>query len=157
MKCPFCHVPDTKVSDSRLTKDGFGIRRRRFCSSCRRRFTTYEWVQETLPVVKKKDGRREPFDRHKLLKGLTLACQKRPVSQEQLEEIVLGIERSLIDRGDPEVDSQEIGERIMEQLETLDRVAYVRFASVYRNFQDPHQFLLEIKRLLETDGHSPSP
>lgn len=156
MKCPFCHAADTKVSDSRTTKEGYGIRRRRFCGSCRRRFTTYEWVQETVPVVKKKDGRRETFDRQKLLKGLTLACQKRPVSQQQLEEIVQGIERTLIDRGEPEIDSQEIGERIMENLEKLDRVAYVRFASVYRNFQDPHQFLLEIKRLLETDAHPPS-
>ncbi|MHB1285003.1 MAG: transcriptional regulator NrdR [Leptospirales bacterium] len=157
MKCPFCSASDTKVSDSRLTGDGYGIRRRRFCEICRRRFTTYEWVQETIPVVKKKDGRREPFDRQKLLKGLTLACQKRPISQESLAEIALGIERTLIDRGDPEVDGREIGERVMEALEKLDRVAYVRFASVYRNFQDPHQFLEELKRLLDTDSPPPPP
>ena len=151
MKCPYCNSPDSKVTDSRLTGDGFGIRRRRFCEKCGRRFTTYEWVQETLPAVKKKDGRREPFDRQKLLRGLILACQKRPVSRGQLEEIALNIERSFLDRGEAEIDGREIGEKVIGSLEKLDRVAYVRFASVYRNFQDPQQFIEELKRLIESD------
>jgi transcriptional repressor NrdR len=155
LKCPYCSAPDSKVSDSRLTGDGFGIRRRRYCEGCRRRFTTYEWVQETIPAVKNKDGRREPFDRQKLLRGLTLACQKRPVSRSQLEEVAFNIERSFLDKGDAEIDGREIGEKVMESLEKLDRVAYVRFASVYRNFQDPHQFIEELKRLIDSDPPQP--
>ena len=156
MKCPFCQTPDSKVTDSRTTGDGFGIRRRRFCSGCQRRFTTYEWVQDSLPLVLKKDGRRETFDRQKILKGLHLACQKRPIPNESIEELSNSIERALIERGDPEVDSRIIGELIMEKLEVLDRVAYVRFASVYRNFQDPHQFMEELLRLLGQEPQHPT-
>ncbi len=156
MKCPFCQIPDSKVTDSRMTGDGFGIRRRRFCTGCQRRFTTYEWVQESLPLILKKDGRRETFDRQKILKGLRLACQKRPVPNESIEGLATRIEQELIERGDTEIDARIIGEMIMDRLEALDRVAYVRFASVYRNFQDPHQFMEELLRMLGRDTKPPT-
>lgn len=140
---------DDRVIDSRLSKDGDLIRRRRECSHCRRRFTTYERVEETLPLVIKKDGRREVFDRGKILAGLQRACEKRPISVTVLEKLVERIEQRLQESGEREVDSREIGEQIMQELQNLDEVAYVRFASVYRSFKDVNEFMNEVKELLE--------
>jgi len=148
MKCPFCRDLENKVIDSRLSKDGDIIRRRRECLRCQRRFTTYERVEEILPMVVKKDGRREQFDRHKVLEGLRLACNKRPVSAEQLEELVDGIERKLQEMGEKEVPTSVIGEAAMRELARLDEVAYVRFASVYRSFKDLGEFMSELKELI---------
>ena len=148
MKCPFCGNLENKVIDSRLSKDGIVIRRRRDCEECGRRFTTYERIEEILPMVIKKDGRRELFDRSKVLAGLKLACQKRPVSVEDLERIVDKLEQSLQDSGDREIPTSSVGERIMKELHELDEVAYVRFASVYRQFKDINQFMDELKDLL---------
>ena len=148
MKCPRCGHVDNKVVDSRAGKDGDVIRRRRECLSCARRFTTYERIEEIHFMVVKKDGRREPFDRHKLLGGLTKAVQKRPVSVVQLEEIVDDIEARLSEKPDREIASTEVGELVMRRLHDLDEVAYVRFASVYRQFKDVHQFVEEVKSLL---------
>src|ERR1700744_1656271 len=134
MKCPFCGHLDNKVIDSRLSQGGEVTRRRRECDHCARRYTTYERVEEVLPMVVKKDGRREPFDRMKVSAGLRRACEKRPVSSETLERIVDRIERELVDSGEKEVESTRIGERCMEALREADQVAYVRFASVYRSF-----------------------
>jgi transcriptional repressor NrdR len=144
-----------KVIDSREGKDGEVIRRRRECLQCRRRFTTYERIEEIHFMVVKKDGRREPFDRHKLLNGLTKAIQKRPVSVAQLEEIVDKIEGRLSETPDREISSTEIGELVMQRLHDLDEVAYVRFASVYRQFKDVHQFVEEVKGLLGPGKHGP--
>ena len=149
MKCPFCGVLDNKVIDSRLSQGGEVTRRRRECEGCARRYTTYERVEEVLPLVVKKDGRREPFDRLKVLAGLRRACEKRPVSSEALERIVDGIERVLVETGDKEIPSSMIGERAMAGLRELDQVAYVRFASVYRSFKDIHEFMAELSHLLE--------
>lgn len=149
MRCPFCQHMDDRVIDSRLSKDGDMIRRRRECTQCRRRFTTYERVEETLPMVIKKDGRREPFNREKILAGLHKACEKRPISVEVLEKLVERIEHRLEEAGEREVHSREIGEQIMEELRNLDEVAYVRFASVYRSFKDVNEFMKEVKELLE--------
>jgi transcriptional repressor NrdR len=140
---------DDRVIDSRLSKDGDMIRRRRECSNCQRRFTTYERVEETLPLVIKKDGRRENFDRLKILAGLHKACEKRPISVEALEKLVERIEQRLQDAGEREVHSREIGEQIMHELQNLDEVAYVRFASVYRSFKDVNEFMNEVKELLQ--------
>jgi transcriptional repressor NrdR len=140
---------DDRVIDSRLSKEGDMIRRRRECSHCQRRFTTYERVEETLPLVIKKDGRRETFDRGKILAGLQRACEKRPISVEVLEKLIDRIEQRLQDAGEREVHSREIGERIMQELQNLDEVAYVRFASVYRSFKDVNEFMNEVKELLE--------
>jgi transcriptional repressor NrdR len=140
---------DDRVIDSRLSKEGDMIRRRRECSHCQRRFTTYERVEETLPLVIKKDGRRETFDRGKILAGLQRACEKRPISVEVLEKLIDRIEQRLQDAGEREVHSREIGEQIMQQLQNLDEVAYVRFASVYRSFKDVNEFMNEVKELLE--------
>jgi len=140
---------DDRVIDSRLSKEGDMIRRRRECSNCRRRFTTYERVEETLPLVIKKDGRREIFDRGKILSGLHRACEKRPISVDVLEKLVERIEQRLQDAGEREVHSREIGEQIMRELQNLDEVAYVRFASVYRSFKDVNEFMNEVKELLE--------
>ncbi len=148
MKCPFCAEVENKVIDSRLSNQGAVIRRRRECFGCQRRFTTYERVEEILPMVVKKDGRRESFDRVKVLEGLKLACNKRPVSSEQLEELVDGIERKLQDVGEKEVPSSVIGEAVMRELARLDEVAYVRFASVYRSFKDLGEFMSELKELI---------
>ncbi len=148
MKCPFCAEVENKVIDSRLSNQGAVIRRRRECFGCQRRFTTYERVEEILPMVVKKDGRRESFDRVKVLEGLKLACNKRPVSSEQLEELVDGIERKLQDMGEKEVPSSVIGEAVMRELARLDEVAYVRFASVYRSFKDLGEFMSELKELI---------
>lgn len=149
MRCPFCQHIEDRVIDSRLSKDGDIIRRRRECGQCRRRFTTYERVEETLPLVIKKDGRREPFDRGKILAGLHRACEKRPISVEVLEKLVERIEQRLQETGDREIPSRVIGEQIMSELQSLDEVAYVRFASVYRSFKDVNEFMNEVKELLE--------
>ena len=134
--------------DSRLGKEGDAIRRRRHCEHCGRRFTTYERVEESLPMVVKKDGRREPFERAKIVNGLKRACEKRPVSVDTIETLVDGIERQLQERGDREVSSREIGETVMRELHGLDAVAYVRFASVYRSFRDVHEFMRELEDLI---------
>jgi len=149
MKCPFCHDPENRVIDSRLTEDGGVIRRRRECSGCTRRFTTYERVEEMLPMVVKKDGRREVYDRLKIVNGMRKACEKRPVSIPAIEESVDRIERSLQERGDKEVPSSVVGEAVMQALHTLDPVAYVRFASVYRSFKDVGEFMRELEDLMK--------
>ncbi len=148
MKCPFCGQPDSKVLDSRASDEGSSIRRRRECTVCGQRFTTYERVEEIPLLVIKKDGRREAFDRQKILNGLIRACQKRPVSLEQLEELAAGVEKELRSRLEREVTSGEIGEMVMERLLALDEVAYVRFASVYRQFKDIEKFEQELHKLL---------
>lgn len=140
MKCPYCGHKDDKVLDSRSTREGEGIRRRRECLGCARRFTTYEEIEEMRLTVVKKDERREPFDRSKIFKGMLTACEKRPVSIAQLEAAVDDIERALYNRGDKEVRSVEIGDMVIERLRRLDQVAYIRFASVYRQFEDVTQF-----------------
>ena len=147
MRCPFCKSDDSKVLDSRESAEGAVTRRRRQCLSCRRRFTTYERVEELMPLVVKKDGRREPFDRKKILEGLKRACQKRPVSAEQIEQIVTAVERRVQELGEKEVPSTVIGETVMERLRALDPVAYVRFASVYRAFKDVGEFMSELEGL----------
>jgi len=147
LKCPFCTHLENKVIDSRLSKEGQVIRRRRECLSCERRFTTYERIEEIMPLVVKKDGSREAFDRQKIVSGLKAACQKRPVSSEQMEEIVEHVERRLQELGEREVASHVIGEQVMQALQALDAVAYVRFASVYRSFQDIGEFMSELKDL----------
>jgi transcriptional repressor NrdR len=148
MKCPFCPSQDNKVIDSRLSNQGAVIRRRRECIGCERRFTTYERVEEILPMVVKKDGRREAFDRQKIVAGLELACRKRPVSSEQIEAIVDGIERRLQEMGEKEIPTTFVGEAVMRELSRLDEVAYVRFASVYRSFKDVGEFMSELKELI---------
>ena len=147
MRCPFCHEPENKVIDSRESHEGAVIRRRRECLQCKRRFTTYERVEELYPLIAKKDGRREAFDREKILNGLKRACEKRPVSADQLEETVGAIERLLQGMGEKEVPSSVIGEEVMRRLQALDEVAYVRFASVYRKFADVAEFEAELERL----------
>jgi transcriptional repressor NrdR len=148
MKCPFCAHTESRVVDSRISKDGESIRRRRECLRCKKRFTTSERGEETLPLVVKKDGRREPFDRQKIFSGLKKACEKRPISVDTLEKIISRIEQGLIEGGDREVKSSVIGERVLEELYNLDGIAYVRFASVYRQFKDINQFMKELKDLL---------
>ena len=149
MKCPFCGYLDSKVVDSRPAEDGASIRRRRECLSCRKRFTTFE-VMETLPVVViKKDGSRQSFDRSKLLNGMIRACEKRPVPFETLERIATEIEQTLQNEMNREVSSTKIGEMVMDQLKGVDEVAYVRFASVYRQFKDISTFMAELSKLLE--------
>jgi len=149
LRCPFCQHMDDRVIDSRLSKEGDMIRRRRECTHCLRRFTTYERVEETLPLVIKKDGRRENFDRGKILAGLHKACEKRPISVETLEKLVDRIEQKLQEGGEREIHSRVVGEQIMLELQNLDEVAYVRFASVYRSFKDVNEFMNEVKELLE--------
>jgi transcriptional repressor NrdR len=149
MKCPYCSNLEDKVIDSRIGKDGITIRRRRECLACEKRFTTHEKIEDTLPVIIKKDNRREPFDAKKILDGLRKACQKRDISTQQLEEITDRIERGLMERGGKEVLSSEVGEQIMLELHDLDQVAYVRFASVYRSFKDLNDFMEEVKTFLE--------
>lgn len=148
MKCPFCENEDTKVIDSRHTEEGAAIRRRRECEKCGKRFTTYEKIEEVILVVIKKDGSREPFDRNKLLNGIIKACEKRPVALADMEKCVDEIERGLNNMMEKEVKSTFIGELIMEKLKDLDEVAYVRFASVYRQFTDINTFVSEIEKLL---------
>ncbi|TCS83556.1 transcriptional regulator NrdR [Tepidibacillus fermentans] len=148
MRCPYCNYNGTKVLDSRPINDGKSIRRRRECESCGRRFNTYEEVEETPILVIKKDGSREEFSREKILRGLIRACEKRPVGLEKLESIVADIERELRNDLRSEVESQKIGEMVMERLYHTDEIAYVRFASVYRQFKDINVFLKEITELL---------
>jgi len=148
VKCPFCAYLDTKVIDSRLGKEGNSIRRRRECIACERRFTTYERVEEMQPLVIKKDGRREPFDRMKIVGGMQRACEKRPVSIEVIDKVVDRLEMSFLESGEREIESTRIGEAVMEALRDLDEVAYVRFASVYRQFKDINEFMNELKDIL---------
>ncbi len=149
MRCPFCGKMEDRVIDSRVSREGEVIRRRRECVACGRRFTTYERVEESLPLVVKKDGRRETFDRSKILTGLKKACEKRPVSADTLERIVDRIEARLQEEGRKEVPSREIGEAVMAELQTLDAVAYVRFASVYREFRGVDEFVEALREFLE--------
>jgi transcriptional repressor NrdR len=152
MRCPFCGFPEDKVVDSRASREGREIRRRRECLKCARRFTTYERIEAVGPLVVKKDGSRAPFDRAKVLAGMVRACEKRPVSRAALEAVVDRIEQWVQDRPDNEVPSGDIGERVMEALHELDEVAYVRFASVYREFKDVNAFMDEIKTLIKGQG-----
>lgn len=149
MKCPFCGHLEDRVIDSRSGGAGEVIRRRRACERCERRFTTYERVEDILPTVVKKDGRREAFDRQKLVRGLRIASNKRPVSTDQIEAIADAIEREAQESERREVSSAELGERVMNHLRTLDEVAYVRFASVYRSFRDIDQFMVELGKLVK--------
>lgn len=149
MKCPYCDHQESKVIDSRESKKGLSIRRRRECLACRRRFTTYEKIEEIPYMVVKKDGSRQPFDSQKLLRGLLKACEKRPIPIKKVEEIVEEIESKLHERADKEIRSSEIGQYVMERLRELDKVAYVRFASVYREFRDVSEFKRELETLLK--------
>lgn len=149
MKCPFCKTLENKVIDSRLSKDGDVIRRRRECLDCSRRFTTYERVEDILPLVVKKDGTREPFDRTKIKEGLKKACEKRPISIDVIDEVTDRIERHFQELGEKEIRSTDMGEMVMDALYHLDDVAYVRFASVYRQFKDISQFIEEVRELLD--------
>jgi transcriptional repressor NrdR len=152
MTCPFCGHKEDRVIDSRESKEGDVIRRRRECLRCERRFTTYERSDEIPFMVEKRDGRREKFERQKVLEGLLKACQKRPVPMAKLAEIVDEVENRVSDSMDRELSTREIGELVMERLKTLDKIAYVRFASVYRDFQDVEAFLDELKDLLQRKG-----
>jgi transcriptional repressor NrdR len=147
MRCPSCGHLEDRVVDSREAQDGQATRRRRECLSCGRRFTTYERVEESLPVVVKKDGRREAFDRRKIIEGLRRACQKRPVSEERIEALASEVERRVHELGEREVSGSAVGELVMERLKALDPVAYVRFASVYRAFRDVGEFTAEVEGL----------
>ena len=150
MRCPHCNHKEDKVVDSRVTAEGSAVRRRRECLKCGKRFTTYEYIEEISLVVAKKDGRREPFDHKKILSGITKACEKRPVSMEKMEEIANSVERTVQRTSDREVDSARIGELVMDKLKRFDDVAYVRFASVYRQFKDVGQFMEELKDILKS-------
>jgi transcriptional repressor NrdR len=157
MKCPYCQVDNDRVLDSRASEDGFVTRRRRECLACKRRYTTYERVEPTIKVIKK-DGTREPFDRDKIKLGLEKACWKRPISDAQLEEIVAKIEEDAEARFHTEVESRYLGEEVMKALRTLDQVAYVRFASVYRQFKDVRDFVDELRPMLaESPPQAPRP
>jgi transcriptional repressor NrdR len=149
VKCPFCDELEDKVVDSRMAKEGEVIRRRRECLACRRRYTTYERVEEILPMVVKKDGRRESFDRTKILAGLKKACEKRPISTATIEAVTDRIEKRIQEMGETEIESRIVGEELMKELHQLDQVAYVRFASVYREFKDIDQFMDELKTLAQ--------
>lgn len=147
MKCPFCNSEENRVTDTRPGKDGKSVRRRRECLSCRRRFTTYEYVEKSPLLVIKRDGREEPFDRQKLLIGIMTAAHKRPVTRAEIEKIVDGIEEYFSDLGNLTIPSSSIGEEVMNRLKEIDEVAYVRFASVYRDFKDTREFLKEVEDL----------
>jgi transcriptional repressor NrdR len=149
VKCPFCDELEDKVVDSRMAKEGEVIRRRRECLGCKRRYTTYERVEEILPMVVKKDGRRESFDRTKILAGLKKACEKRPISTGTIEDVTDRIEKRVQEMGETEIESRIVGEELMKELHQLDQVAYVRFASVYREFKDIDQFMDELKTLAQ--------
>lgn len=148
MKCPFCGKEKDKVVDSRPSQDGRSVRRRRECESCGKRFTTYEYIEDVPLTVIKNDGRREPFDRQKLQRGIELACKKRPISSKKIASIVEEIEEELQNLSKTEITSKEVGETVMKRLKDLDEVAYVRFASVYHKFKDINEFMNELKRLL---------
>ena len=146
MRCPYCANKSDSVIDSRVSRNGSSVRRRRECLKCKRRFTTYEYVERIPLMVIKKDSRREPFDREKLMNGIVVACEKRPVSMKRIEKVVEDIERQLEKKHEKEVASKEIGELVMGGLHSLDEIAYVRFASVYRQFRDVGQFMKELKK-----------
>ena len=150
MKCPYCTEIDNKVIDSRLSKDGRTIRRRRECIKCGRRFTTYEKLEDVLPMVVKKDGRRESFSREKIIEGIKKACQKRPISITKIEEFVDSLELYFQELGKKEVGGEEIGEKVINALKEWDGVAYVRFASVYRRFRDISEFMQELEEILKS-------
>ena len=154
MKCPFCSHLEDKVVDSRESKEGEVIRRRRECLGCKRRYTTYERVEEILPVVVKKDGRRESFDRNKILVGLKKACEKRPISIGTIEAVTDRIEKRIQEMGETEIQSRVVGEEVMKELHQLDQVAYVRFASVYREFKGIDQFMDELQTLAQHRSES---
>jgi transcriptional repressor NrdR len=147
MKCPFCDELEDKVVDSRMAREGEVIRRRRECLACKRRYTSYERIEESLPIVVKKDGRRAPFDRLKIVSGLKKACEKRPISTATIEAVADRIEKRIQEMGETEVSSRTVGEEVIRELHQLDQVAYVRFASVYREFKDIEQFMDELKIL----------
>jgi transcriptional repressor NrdR len=149
VRCPFCSHPESKVIDSRVSTAGDVIRRRRECENCARRFTSRERVEDVLPMVVKKDGVREPFDREKVLRGVRLACNKRPVAMERIERFIDELERELIEGEAKEVNSEDIGERVMRKLRELDEIAYVRFASVYRRFRDIDEFRSELDKIAQ--------
>jgi transcriptional repressor NrdR len=150
MKCPYCTEIDNKVIDSRLSKDGRTIRRRRECIKCGRRFTTYEKLEDVLPMVVKKDGRREPFSREKITEGIKKACQKRPISMTKIEDFVDSLELYFQELGKKEVEGEEVGEKVINALKEWDGVAYVRFASVYRQFRDIGEFMEELEEILKS-------
>jgi transcriptional repressor NrdR len=156
MKCPFCQHPDSRVVDSRTSDDNAAVRRRRECPECHRRFTSYERAGEVRLFVIKKDGRREPFDRAKVVAGMTKACEKRPISRELVEQIADEVERRLRDELSEEVPTSEIGAMVMEKLRDADEVAYVRFASVYKEFRDADSFLKEIEDVLRSPRPEPA-
>jgi transcriptional repressor NrdR len=145
VKCPFCANSENRVIDSRISKDGGAIRRRRECLACEKRFTTYEFVEDILPMVVKKDGRREPFDRMKIISGVKKACEKRPISMDAIETMVDNVEQACREHQGREIPSSMVGEKVMQELQRLDGVAYVRFASVYRQFRDVGEFMDELK------------
>ena len=156
MKCPDCSGMENKVIDSRLNKEGNVIRRRRECLSCSGRFTTYEKVERSLPLLVKKDGRREEFDRDNIISGVRKACQKRPVSIKNIEDLVDRVEQYLQELGEKEVHAVKVGEKVISEIYNLDDVAYVRFASVYRSFKDVNEFMVELKEVLKNkDGTKP--
>ncbi len=148
MKCPFCGHSENKVIDSRISKEGKAVRRRRECLGCSKRFTTYEYVEEVLPMVVKKDGRREQFDRQKILTGVKKACEKRQISMDVIDQLIDNVEQACQEMQAEEISSTIIGENIMKELKKIDGVAYVRFASVYRQFRDVGEFMSELKDLL---------
>ena len=145
MKCPYCSAPDTKVLDSRNSDEGSAIRRRRKCESCQKRFTTFETVELSMPMVIKRDGRREPYNKEKINHGIQKSCEKRPISAIQIERIINNIEKAILDISDKEIHSKDVGNLVMMYLRHLDPVAYVRFAAVYRKFQDVEEFVNELK------------
>jgi transcriptional repressor NrdR len=149
MRCPFCSASEDKVIDSRQSKDAREIRRRRECAECARRYTTYERIEEALPSVVKNDGRREPFDRNKIVKGLKHAVDKRPVPTEDLQEMALAVEREVSELGVAEIQSRDIGELVLPRLRAIDEVSYVRFASIYRDFRDIDEFVHELGELIK--------
>ncbi|MBL7021263.1 MAG: transcriptional repressor NrdR [Nitrospinaceae bacterium] len=157
MKCPGCSGMENKVIDSRLNKEGTVIRRRRECLSCSDRFTTYEKLERSLPMLIKKDGRREEFDRDKIIDGVRKACQKRPVSVKDIEELVDRVEQYLQELGEKEVSAVKVGEKVISEIYNLDDVAYVRFASVYRSFKDVNEFMVELKEVLKSKEGNKSP
>lgn len=149
MKCPACGYKETKVVDSRLSSEGSAIRRRRECLKCEKRFTTYEYIEQVPLMVVKADGRRQPFDRAKILSGIVKACEKRPISIDKIEQVTSEIERAIQKKYDREVNSKDVGEQVMSRLASLDDVAYVRFASVYRQFRDVNQFMNELNHMFK--------
>jgi transcriptional repressor NrdR len=149
MKCPYCEFPESKVVDSRPTDEGQAIRRRRECIGCSKRFTTYEKIEEIPIIIVKKDGNRQAYDRNKLMNGMIKACEKRPVSMSTIEKMVDDIEKNLFNSLENEITSGEIGEMVMNKLKDVDEVAYVRFASVYRQFKDVNSFMEELKKILD--------